>query len=85
MDQSSKYGLPEQDLNKVVSVLQTNPKIKKAILFGSRAKGNFTVGSDVDIALAKKHLSLDDVLEAKLEIDNLLLPWKFDLLLYNRI
>lgn len=85
MTEQKKYGLPESDLKNVVSVLKKNPKIKKAILFGSRAKGNFSPGSDVDIALVGKHLSLNDILDANLEIDDLVLPWKFDLVIYDRI
>ena len=62
-----------------------NPKIEKAILFGSRAKGNFEPGYDIDIALTGDDLNLKDILNAKSEIDDLYLPWKFDLIIYERI
>lgn len=85
MTEQKKYGLSEFDLNAVSSIFQKNPKIEKAILFGSRAKGNFNAGSDVDIALVGDGLTLNDVLDMNLEIDDLFLPWKFDLIIYNRI
>lgn len=84
-DRINKYGLPESDLQSVISIFQKNPKIERAVLFGSRAKGNFNTGSDVDIALEGNELTLSDLLDLNLEIDNLFLPWKFDLIIYNRI
>lgn len=49
------------------------------------AKGNFCKGSDIDIALKGEELSLKDILKAKTEIHDLFLPWKIDLVIYNRI
>ena len=85
MIDTTKYGLPESDVESVISILQKNSKIETAILFGSRAKGNFTNGSDVDIALVGTHLKLNDIVEINLEIEKLFLPWKFDLVIYSRI
>ena len=86
MDASlTKYGLTNSDVNNVISVLEKNNKIEKVVLFGSRAKGNYQDGSDVDISLIGKDLNLNDILELSLEIDNLFLPYKFDLIIHNRI
>jgi predicted nucleotidyltransferase len=83
--ETEKYGIPTSDLNDVIFILKENEKIRKAILFGSRAKGNFTSGSDVDIALVGNKLKLADVLEISVKIDELYLPWKFDIIIYDRI
>lgn len=85
MSESIKYGIPESDYSRIISVLGRNSKIDKAILFGSRAKGNYNPGSDIDIALKGKNLSLEDILNAKTEIEDLFLPWKIDFVIYNRI
>lgn len=85
MSEKEKYGIPQSDLQQIVTILQNNPKIKEAILFGSRAKGNFESGSDIDIALKGIDLSLEDILNAKTEIEELFLPWKVDLVNYHRI
>ncbi len=85
MIETTKYGLPKSDVQNVVSILRKNPKIERAILFGSRAKGNFTNGSDVDIALVGENLKLSDILEISGQIEQLFLPWKFDLVIYDRI
>lgn len=85
MIESRKYGLLESDLNGLISVFKRNQKINKIILFGSRAKGNFENGSDIDITLVGIELKLDDILNAKIEIEKLSLPYKFDIILFDRI
>ena len=85
MRNNDNFGLSIADLENVLSILKKNTKIKQVILFGSRAKGNFKPGSDVDIALKGEGLKLKDILDASIEIDELLLPYKFDLIIYDRI
>jgi len=85
MDDYKIYGLQKTDINNVVAILQANKKIKKIVLFGSRAKGNFNKGSDVDIALIGDNLVLNDIFDLSLKIDNLFLPYKFDLIIFDRI
>ncbi len=85
MTEIIKYGLLESDIMDVISILQKNRKIEEIILFGSRAKGNFNTGSDIDIAIKGEDLKLNDLLDASIEIDELFLPYKFDLVIYNRI
>lgn len=81
----SKFGLHSNIIEQIVAVLNRNDKTEKAVLFGSRAKGNFQTGSDVDIALYGNALNLDDILSLHTELDNLDLPYQFDLVIYSRI
>lgn len=60
------------------------PGVEQAVLYGSRAKGNYRPGSDIDLTL-KGDLSYRDLLNIKLALDDLLLPWKIDLSLYSQI
>ena len=46
-----KYGLHEATLKKIRGVFVRFPAIEKAVLYGSRAKGNFKTGSDIDVTL----------------------------------
>ena len=85
MNDNIKYGLLVSDMDNVISILKKNERISKVILFGSRAKGDFNKGSDIDIALKGDDLKLNDIIKASLEIDELLLPNKFDLIIFNRI
>lgn len=85
MHESLKYGIPENDFNSIISILNNHVKIEQAILFGSRAKGNFTDGSDIDIALVGKDLKITDVFEISEKTDQLFLPWKIDYIIFSRI
>ena len=85
MIKAENHGLLESDIKDVISILQQNQKIHKITLFGSRAKGTFNDGSDVDLVLLGVDLKLNDILDASIEIEKLLLPYKFDLIIYERI
>jgi predicted nucleotidyltransferase len=77
-------GLKEGDLEEIIRILAKFSEIKKAVVFGSRAKGNYKAGSDADIAIwattNDSILKLGGVLN-----DETLLPYKFDLLNYDTI
>ncbi|MGB3312067.1 MAG: nucleotidyltransferase domain-containing protein [Nodosilinea sp.] len=45
------YGLLSSDLHHITDALGQFNEIDQAVLFGSRAKGNYKQGSDVDLAL----------------------------------
>ena len=42
-------GLPDGAIAQIRTVFSRHPEVEKAILYGSRAKGNFKPGSDVDL------------------------------------
>jgi predicted nucleotidyltransferase len=85
MNTDIKYGLATSDIENIVSILKKNERIKQIILFGSRAKGFFKEGADIDLALKGEKLNLNDIINASLELDNLLLPYKIDLVIFERI
>lgn len=45
------HGLSKRDLDEISEVLKSFPEIEEAVLFGSRAKGNYKPGFDIDIAI----------------------------------
>ncbi|MBS1514915.1 MAG: nucleotidyltransferase domain-containing protein [Bacteroidetes bacterium] len=79
-----KYGLKPKHIDAIVKIFSGNPNISEAVLFGSRAKGNHKAGSDIDIALKGK-INLKDVLFLHRLIDELNLPYKFDLIIFSQI
>lgn len=85
MDNASKFGLDNMDLENILKIIKSCQKVDSAILFGSRAKGTFSNGSDIDIALKGENIVLNDVLDLLNELDDLLLPYKFDLVIFDRI
>ena len=82
---SKTFGLTQSDLSTIVSVIKRFPKVKKAIIFGSRAMGNFKKGSDIDIALLGENI---DQLAPKIKgllDDETLMPYAFDIVDYANI
>ena len=45
------FGLPESAIEAIRRVLAKCPGIEKVVIYGSRAKGTFRPGSDIDLAL----------------------------------
>ena len=75
------YGLDPVDLKKVIEVICANSNVLDVILFGSRAKGNYKAGSDIDLALVTTQpLTLSELNSIKVKLDDLLLPYKIDLI-----
>ncbi|KAF0133902.1 MAG: DNA polymerase subunit beta [Candidatus Saganbacteria bacterium] len=80
-----KYGLKEETINKINNIFAQYSQVEEAILYGSRAKGDFKKGSDIDITLKGKKLDLSLVNKISIEIDDLLLPYSFDLSILDQI
>lgn len=78
-------GLNNLDIKKIQSVFNLHQEIEKAILFGSRAKGNYKVASDIDLTLVGTNLTLSIQQEIENELDDLLLPYKFDISIHHTI
>jgi predicted nucleotidyltransferase len=74
-----KFGLSTDALEGVLDVLRRSPRIHRVRLFGSRALGTFREGSDVDLAIEGAGLSLGDLLALHVRLDELNLPYGFDL------
>ncbi len=79
------YGLPPNALDRLVALLRRDPRIRNIWLYGSRALGRETAGSDIDICLDAATLGLSELAVLESQIDDLLLPWKVDLVLLHQI
>jgi len=75
----SSWGLPDATLAVIRSVLEREPKVKKAILFGSRAKGTHKPGSDIDLALVGEGLDIDTLGRLARAFDESSIPHQVDL------
>ncbi|MCE6988495.1 nucleotidyltransferase family protein [Dyadobacter sp. CY323] len=77
MVDAAVIGLRESDMTTIHDALKSFPQIKKATLFGSRAKGNYKPGSDIDLALKIDGTDVTNQVGGVLN-DDLMLPYKFD-------
>jgi uncharacterized protein len=80
-----KYGLSQSVIEKINGVLSHYPFVERATLYGSRAKGNFKNGSDIDLTLHGSSLSLDVVYKILNDLDDLFLPYTIDLSIFDDI
>lgn len=74
-----QFGLKTETIERIRAVFKTYLQIDSVIIYGSRAKGNFRAGSDIDLALTGKQLDLKFLSKISDDLDELMTPYKFDL------
>ena len=80
----NKLGLFQSDIQEITSVLSRFKAVDEAFIFGSRAKGTFHNGSDVDIALKGRNLSFSDISRISDWLnEETQMPYRFDVLDYH--
>ena len=81
-----RFGLKETTIQQICGVLTKHPQVDRAVLYGSRAKGNYKNGSDIDLTLCGgADLDLRVLYRIMDELDDLLLPYTIDLSIYGNI
>ena len=78
-------GLSANTVKAIQGVFAKYPQIEAAVLYGSRAKGTYKNGSDIDLTLKGKNLDLHVLSKISNDIDDLLTPYKFDLSILSDI
>lgn len=80
-----KFGLREETIKRICGVFADYPQIEKAVIYGSRAKGNYKKGSDIDLVLEGRDLNLSLLQSLLIDLDDLMLPCMFDISFYDQI
>lgn len=80
-----RFGLEENTIEKINSVFGQYENIEKVILYGSRAKGNYKKGSDIDLVIEAKDFTFTDMLKVENQLDDMLLPYKIDISLIHQV
>lgn len=78
-----KFGLSDTVIQELQDVFRRHANIKKVLIFGSRSKGNYRTGSDIDLALIGNDLDYQQLLDISTEIDDLELLYSIDLINYH--
>ena len=79
------FGLSERTTERLQQVFVGYPEVREVWLYGSRAKGNATEGSDIDLSLKGSQLTHRHQLQISEAIENLLLPYRVDLSIYDSL
>lgn len=80
-----RYGLSEQTITTVNHVFAMYPEVESVILYGSRAMGSYKNGSDIDLTVKGEKLNLSLLCAITNELDELLLPYTFDVSIFKQI
>lgn len=73
-------GISEKAFLEINLIFQKHQSVQSAILFGSRAIGTYKPNSDIDIVL-KGDINLSGLFQIQNELDEIMLPVKFDVIL----
>ena len=78
-------GIPATRVQELEQLWTRQPRLEAVLLFGSRAMGRHKPGSDIDLCLEGPELSHGDRLRLMAAVDDLLLPWRVDLVLRQEL
>ena len=79
-----KFGLSDTVIRELQDVFLRHANIEKVLIFGSRSKGNYRAGSDIDLAVVGQGIDYSQLLAIQCEIDDLELLYSIDLLDYQK-
>ena len=79
-----KFGLSDTVIQELHDVFRRYANIEKVLIFGSRSKGNYRAGSDIDLAVIGKDIDYSVLLDIQCDIEDLELLYSIDLLDYQK-
>ena len=80
-----KFGLSEEVQSALCAVFSHYPEIRQVLVFGSRAKGTFRDGSDIDLAVFAPDMTQDRFQCLWTELDTVPLVFKMDVLHWDTL
>jgi uncharacterized protein len=82
---AAKLGLSQTTLDKLNSIFKQHSAIDTVLIYGSRAKGNYRPGSDIDLTIKGRVLEFAELMQIEDQIDDLFLPYTVDLSHYAQL
>ena len=82
----NQFGISEKSFELLQEAFTNYPEIEEVIIFGSRAKGNYKKGSDIDLAIKGAQCSESLALTLRAYVnEELPVPYMVDFLDYNSL
>lgn len=78
------YGLSDAVITDICGVFRHFPNIDRVLIFGSRVKGVYSEGSDIDLAVMGEGLTFNQLMDINIRIEDLGLLYKVDVVDYNK-
>jgi type I restriction enzyme R subunit len=79
------FGLKQEHIDAIRRCFSAIPAIREVVIYGSRAKETHKPGSDIDLTIIDDDISSSDLVRLDSALDDLMLPYKFDLSLKRKI
>lgn len=79
------FGLPDKTITTIRQIFVEFPAVEKAILYGSRAKGNYKHGSDIDLTLVGDMLDINSLGRIAERLDESSIPYQVDLSIFDQL
>jgi uncharacterized protein len=81
----NKFGLTERSIQTISEIFEKYPVIEEVVVFGSRAMGNYKLGSDLDLAIM--NIGVDDktIMRLKNDFEDSSLPISVDLVNFPQL
>ncbi|MCK5682446.1 nucleotidyltransferase domain-containing protein [bacterium] len=81
----NQFGLTERDIITIQTILRKYSEIQSTVIFGSRAKGTFSIGSDIDLAVFGDVVNETLLYKIKADFSDSSLPYFIDLICYSSL
>ena len=75
----NEFGLTGRDMKTIIAIFDKYREVDEVRIFGSRAKGNYQNGSDIDLAISNVLWSEQIVLRLKEDFEESSLPYFVDI------
>lgn len=76
------FGIYPKSYQEILLIFEDCLSIDEVVIYGSRAKGNYREGSDIDITL-KGEVTKEDLNKLWHKLDDSFIPYKFDISIYK--
>ena len=80
-----QFGLNENNIKLITSVFQKYPTIKEVVIYGSRAKGNYTERSDIDLVVKNSPIERHVISNILMDLNDSDLPYLLDIQNFGEI
>jgi predicted nucleotidyltransferase len=83
---ADRFGLPERTLKTIQELLARYPGIDQAVVYGSRANGNYRPGSDIDLTLlTDSRFTHSHLAQLRMALDDSDIPYLVDVSIFSEL
>ena len=82
---TNEFGLTPRNVSDILRILSAQPTIERVHIFGSRAKGTYHSGSDVDLAIMNEGVDFKMMNQLSTAFQESSLPYVVDVVNYPEI